>query len=451
MNSKQYVTSFGVMWFGQTISLIGTSMSHFAMMIWVWNKTGQATSTVLTGVAGVIPSLIVGLVAGVLIDRWDRKRVMIVSDLAAGFSTIIIFLLYTTGQLEVWHLYVTSAIAGAAGTFQYLAYSASVTLMLPKDQYARASGLLSLSSYGSKIGAPLIAGILIGVIGISGLLLIDVVTFLFAVGTMLLIRIPNPTVTAEAKASRGTFLQEAAFGFQYILKRPGLLGILLIIFAFSTAESLGYPLIAPMILARTGSNEVILGTVQSVLGIGGVVGALLLTAWGGPRRKVYGVLVGVALTGLFGDALMGIGQTLAVWVIAAFFLEVFIPLFYGSYQAIWQVKIAPEIQGRVFAARNLMVDISQPISMILAGVLSDRVFEPALMPGGSLVPVLGGVVGTGPGAGMGLLLVIAGLLSTAAGLAGFAFAAVRDVETRLPDFKELTDVEPAQAEQMTTG
>ncbi len=414
-------------------------MSTFALMIWVWQKTGQATATVLTGVAGLIPSLIVGLVAGVLIDRWDRKRVMIVSDLAAGLSSVIILLLYSNGQLQVWHLYVTAAIDGAAGTFQYLAYSASITVMLPKEQYARASGLQSLSQYGSKIGAPIIAGILITVIGISGILLIDIVTFLFAVSTLLFIHIPNPTQTIQAKASRGTFLQDAVVGFRYIFGRPGLLGLLLILLAFATAESLGYPLILPMILARTGNNELILGTVQSVLGIGGVIGAVLLTVWGGPRRKVYGVLVGVALTGLFGDALMGLGQSLPVWITAAIFLEVFIPVLYGSYQAIWQSKIEPEIQGRVFAARDLMVSIASPFSMILTGLLSDKVLEPALMPTGSLAPILGGLVGTGPGAGMGLLLMIAGVLSASAGLVGFFFSSVREVEARLPDYQHVTE------------
>ncbi len=414
-------------------------MSSFALMIWVWQKTGQATATVLTGISGLIPSLIVGLIAGVLIDRWDRKHVMILSDLAAGLSSIIILLLYSTGQLQVWHLYVTTAIAGASGTFQYLAYSASITLMLPKEQYARASGLQSLSEYGSKIGAPIIAGILITVIGISGILLIDIITFLFAVSTLLFIHIPNPTQTPQAKASRGTFLQDAAVGFRYIFGRPGLLGLLVILLAFTTAESLGYPLILPMILARTGNNEIILGTVQSVLGIGGVIGSVLLTIWGGPRRKVYGVLVCVALTGLFGDALMGLGQSLPVWITAAIFLEVFIPVLYGSYQAIWQSKIEPEIQGRVFAARDLMVHIAQPVSMILTGLLSDKVLEPALMPNGSLAPILGGLVGTGPGAGMGLLLVIAGLLSALAGLAGFAFSSVREVEIRLRDYQPVTE------------
>ncbi len=439
MNSNRYLTAFGIMWFGQTISLIGTSMSSFALMIWVWKETGQATATVLTGISGLIPSLIVGLVTGVLIDRWDRKWVMLLSDLAAGVSTVIIFLLFSSQQLQVWHLYVTSAIAGAAGTFQYLAYSASITLMIPKSQYARASGLQSLSEYGSKIGAPIIAGILIGIIGVSGILLIDLVTFLFAATTLLLIHVPNPTQTPQAKATRGTFLQEAVIGFRAIFARPGLLGLLVILLSFTTAESLGYPLILPMILARTGNNELILGTVQSVLGIGGVIGAILLTIWGGPRRKVYGVLVGVALTSLLGDSLMGLGQSLPVWVIAAIFLEVFIPVLYGSYQAIWQAKIEPEIQGRVFAARDLMVHIAQPIAMILTGLLVDKLFEPALMPNGSLAPIFGGLVGTGSGAGMGLLLVIAGLLSALAGLAGFAISSIREVEIHLPDHQPVTE------------
>ncbi len=435
MNSKRSITSFGIMWFGQTVSLIGTSMSNFALMIWIWKATGQATSTVLAGVSGLIPSIIIGLVAGVLIDRWDRKRVMIFSDLAAGLSTVMIFVLYSSGQLQVWHLYVTAAIDGAAGTFQYLAYSASITLMLPKEHYARASGLQALSQYGAKIGAPIIAGILIIVIDISGILLIDIITFLFAVITLLFIHVPNPTKTARAKTTRGTFFQEAVVGFRYIFARPGLLGLLLIILAFLTSESLGYPLILPMLLARTGNNEIILGTVQSVLGVGGVIGAVLLTIWGGPRRKVYSVLIGVALTGLFGDALMGVGQSLPIWLIAAVCLEIFIPTLFGSYEALWQSKIEPEIQGRVFAARDLMANIIRPFSTILTGILSDKVFGPALMPNGSLAPILGGLVGTGPGAGMGLLLIIAGLLSASAGLAGFAFSAVRHVEEQLPDYQ----------------
>lgn len=132
---------------------------------------------------------------------------------------------------------------------------------------------------------------------------------------------------------------------------------------------------------------------------------------------------------------MGVGQSLPIWLIAAVCLEIFIPTLFGSYEALWQSKIEPEIQGRVFAARDLMANIIRPFSTILTGILSDKVFGPALMPNGSLAPILGGLVGTGPGAGMGLLLIIAGLLSASAGLAGFAFSAVRHVEEQLPDYQ----------------
>jgi MFS transporter, DHA3 family, macrolide efflux protein len=424
--------AFGIVWFGQLISQMGTAMSRFALMIWVWEQTGQATATMLTGVSATIPSILLSFVAGTLVDRWDRKWVIIASDLAAGVSTIAILILFSTDNLQLWHLYVMAAVAGGAGTFQHLAYSASISLMLPKEQYARASGLNSLSVYGSKIGAPLLAGLLIGVVGLAGILLIDIITFLFAVGALLVIRIPKPP-RSEAHGERRHLLHESMLGFRYIFARRGLLGLLVIALVFSAAESFGYPLILPMILARTGGDEVALGSVQAMLGVGGVIGAVLLTAWGGPRRKIHGVLIGLALTGLLGDALMGIGQSLPAWLAAAFFLEVFIPTMLGSYQAIWQSKVAPEFQGRVFAARTIIATAAEPVAMILTGVLSDRVFEPALMPGGSLTPILGGLVGTGAGAGMGLLLVLAGVGSGLAGLAGYAFRPIREVEAQLPD------------------
>src|SRR5262249_45000517 len=148
--------------------------------------------------------------------------------------------------------------------------------------------------------------------------------------------------------------------------------------------SLGYPLIAPMILARTGGNEAILGTVQAFLGVGGVIGGILVSIWGGPKRRIHAVLIGLALTGLLGDALMGVGQTLIVWIIAALFLEVFIPIIIGAHISIWQSKVSPDVQGRVFAARSLMTNIAEPVSMLFAGLAADKILEPAFSPGGAL-------------------------------------------------------------------
>jgi hypothetical protein len=223
------------------------------------------------------------------------------------------------------------------------------------------------------------------------------------------------------------------FGLRYIAARPGLLGLTCVMFAFTMAESLGYPLISPMILARTGNDELVLGPVQSVLGLGGVLGGVFISVWGGPKRRIHVILIGLILTGLLGDALMGLGRTLPLWIAAAFFLEVFIPTIIGANQSIWQSKVPPELQGRVFAARGLIATIAEPISKALAGVLADHVLEPGMMPGGALAGVFGGLVGTGEGAGMALLLVLCGAASALASVAGYAFGAVREVENTLPD------------------
>jgi predicted MFS family arabinose efflux permease len=239
---------------------------------------------------------------------------------------------------------------------------------------------------------------------------------------------------AQQRDETETSWQAATFGFKYIWQRPSLRGLLFILFAFSLAESFGYPLITPMILARTGGDEVTLGVVLSTLGVGGVIGGLVVTAWGGFRRKIDGVLMGLILTGLLGDALMGLGRGLPLWLVAAIGLEIFIPLVISSNNAIWQTKVPPEQQGRVLAARNLIITLGDPLALLATGLLADNVFEPAMMPDGALAGLFGGLVGSGPGAGMGLLLVTCGLVCAVASLWGYLRPVVRDVEMILPDF-----------------
>jgi predicted MFS family arabinose efflux permease len=423
---------FFVVWFGQLISTVGTRMSRFALMVWTWEITHEATPLTLIGVFSTLPAIPISIFAGALVDRLDRKRVMMWGDLTAGLSTVAIFLLYVSGDLQIWHLYVAAAVAGIAGTFQHLAYSTSITAMIPKAQYARASGMISLSEYTSVVAAPLLAGFLIGTIGLAGILLIDVVTFLFAISVLLVVHIPRPVSSGHAEVT-DSFWKDAFFGFRYLFQRPSLIGLLIVFAAFILAESLGYPLVAPMILARTGDNSSILGIVQAVMGLGGIIGGIILVAWGGPKRRVHGLFLGLLLTGLLGDTLMGLGQTLTIWLIAGFCLEVFIPMMIGSDQAIWRAKVPPDIQGRVFAARDLIFNIVEPLGVVIGGLLVDKLLEPAMMPDGSLAPLFGGLVGTGPGAGMGLLIFICGILSALAGVSGYLFRSARNVENLLPD------------------
>ena len=192
-------------------------------------------------------------------------------------------------------------------------------------------------------------------------------------------------------------------------------------------------LAAPLVLARTSNNQLVLGTVQSVGGIGGVLGGLLLSVWGGPRRKIDGVLGGFIVEGLLGAVVFGLGRGIVLWSAGLFFSGFLLPILNGSSQAIWQAKVAPDVQGRVFSVRRLIAQITAPLAMLLAGPLADYVFEPAMMPGGAWADTFGGLVGTGPGAGMSLIFIVAGLLSVLVGLAGYAVPVIRDVETILPD------------------
>jgi predicted MFS family arabinose efflux permease len=368
---------------------------------------------------------------------------MMLSDLAAVTSTIVVLLLFTTGNLQIWHLYITGAFTGAFGAFQFPAYSAAVTTMVSKKQYGRASGMLSMAQFGSNILAPVLAVILLNYIGIAGILAIDICTFSVAITTLLFVHIPQPPVTEEGLKSRGNFWKESVYGFRYIFERPSLLGLLVIFFTVNLVVTFATTVMSPMLLARTGDDTNVLGIVQSAIGVGGVVGSILLSIWGGTKRRINGVFIGLIIA-MVGILLIGLGRNLIVWALAAFFTLLFVPLLNGSSQAIWQAKVAPDVQGRVFATRVVISQLAVPVSMLLSGSLADNVFEPAMMPGGNWANMFGVLVGTGPGAGMSLMFVIAGALGILVGLGGFTSSVVRNVEDILPDH-ESEDTPPDTA------
>lgn len=433
------MTGFTVVWLGQLVSLLGSAMTAFAIAIWAWQETGQATALALVGFFTFGPTVLLSPLAGALVDRLNRKLMMMLSDLGSGLATVAMLVLLTTGALELWHLYLLGAWAGAFNAFQFPAYSAAISTMLPKGQYARASGMLSLAESGSSIAAPVLAGILLGLIGIGGIFIIDIVTFLLAITALLVVRIPQPPASTEGLASRGSLWYESLYGFRYILGKRGLLQLQLLFTANNFVVTLGMIVLAPMILARTGGSELLLGSVLSALGVGGLAGGLLLSLWGGPKRRLHGVLLGMAGSGLLGTMLLGLGQTLSVWFVAAFFSAFFVPILNGSNQAIWQAKVAPDIQGKVFAARRLIAQVTAPVAMLLAGPLADRLLEPAMAPGGALAALFGPLVGTGPGAGMALMLVASGAMAALISLGGYLLPVVREVESFLPDHDASAD------------
>jgi len=427
--------AFTIVWFGQLISLTGSGMSFFALTIWAWEKTGQATALGLVGFFGLAPQVIFSPIAGALVDRWNRKTSMIISDLGTAFGMLIILILFNFEALKIWHLYILAMISGIFQTFQWPAYSSAISVMIPKDQFTRSSAMISLAEWGSGIWAPVLAAALLGRLKLSGIIIIDLITMTIAIIALLIITIPNPKRSKEGEQSQGSIWQESLFGFKYILARPSLLGLQMVFFFGNFFAAFIGILSNPMILARTGNNATILGSVQSISAIGGVIGSLIITAWGGFKvRRVRGVLLGWIFSGIF-FFFVGAGQGIVWWGFFFFLCSLVIPLVNSSNQAIWQSKVPPDLQGRVFSVRRLIAQIVNPLGMLIAGPLADHFFEPAfLAPTSDITLFLSKWFKPGPGAGMAFLLSIASLMIVVVGIYGFFSSKVRNVEAIIPDF-----------------
>ncbi|HSM69915.1 MAG TPA: MFS transporter [Anaerolineales bacterium] len=403
--------SFTILWVGQMLSLIGSAMTWFAFTIWAWEITGKASALATISFFAFLPTVLFSPVAGALVDRWNRKLVMLLSDLATAIGTLAIFLIYTLGTLQVWHIYVVSILAGFFTAFQYPAYTAAVTTMLSKEDYARAEGMLGSARALSGILAPIFAAALLGRIGLSGIMLIDLATFLFAFGTLLVIHIPQPRQTATGLEGKGTLWQEIRFGFRYINEIKSLRALTVLFMIAGVFLAIGATLMAPLVLSGTGDNESALAAVLSTGAVGGIVGGVLLSVWGGTKLRIHTVLVGGMGACLLGIVWLGLGRSIILWAAGSFFFAFFEPFVEGGNIAIWQVKVPADVQGRVFSARHLLVQLPYLFGILAAGYLA----EAAAMP---------------------LILIAAGVLGALAFLMGYAFQSVRNAEMMMPDAAE---------------
>jgi DHA3 family macrolide efflux protein-like MFS transporter len=446
-NAKQLsgMKGFGIVWLGQIISVLSSSMTGFGMTLWIYKQTESATAMGLMQVAFITPFLLLSPIAGVMVDRYNRKLMMMISDLGAVLSTAAVLILYTTGLLEFWHLYIASIINGLGNTFQWPAYSAAISTMVPKEQYGRANGMMSLVEAGPGVLAPMLAGAVLAV-NLQGLfdsfaliMLIDLITFFVALGSLLIVYVPQPEKTVEGQQAQGNIWKESWYGFQYIFKRPSLLGLQMIFFFGNLFSGIGFTIFAPMILARTDQNSLVFGSVQTAGAVGGLIGGILMSAWGGFTRRVHGVLAGWVLFGFF-FAAFGATTDVSLWIPIIILASLTGSLINTSNQAIWQSKVAPDLQGRVFSARRLIAWFTQPIAPIIAGTLADFVMEPAMKSDTAVASVFGPLFGTGPGSGMGLLMFFAGLIAAFIGLSGYFIPAIRNAEDILPDHDELEKV-----------
>jgi MFS transporter, DHA3 family, macrolide efflux protein len=424
---------FRIVWFGQLVSMLGTGMTRFALMIWAYQQTGSATTLALLGFFAWLPYVLVSPLAGVWVDRLDRRRILIAADLGSGLLTLFVLATYWNGSLDIWHMYLLEALTSIFDAFQRPAYGASVSTLLNKDEYARANGMRSLAYNGTQIAAPVLAGALLPFLGISGVMTIDVLTFGVAMLTLALVRIPSPRPVEQAEQAE-SFLTQASFGFRYIFARPGLAGLMAIFMGIEFFAALTYFSVMPaLILARSGGNEVALGMVQATLGIGGVIGGVLVTWWGLPRRKIHAVCGLCGLSFLFGDLLFAVSRSLPAWIVAAVVTSVFIPFIVSGYTTIWQIKVAPAVQGRVFSVSEMFRSMPKPIGYLIAGPIADQLLGPAMQPDGVLAPTFGWLVGTGPGAGIGLMFVGTAVFGAIMSFSGYLFRPIRCVEEELPD------------------
>lgn len=421
--------TFTVVWLGQLLSLWGSGMTRFALFIWAYQQTEQAGTVALLGFFAFIPMFIASPIAGVFIDRLDRRLVMLFSDLLAGLMTVIMFVLYVSGNLQIWHLYALSFMAGLFESFQAPAYSAAVTTLVPRSYLPRANGMRSMALSASEVFAPISAGLVLAIAGIGGVMLIDIATFIFAVTTLVVVRFPDVRLLHK-DIKRDSFWKEVQVGFRFIFADGGLMWLLFLFAMMNLLAAITYYSILPaMVLGRTGNDEAVLVAVQSALGVGGFIGGAFISAFGLPKPYIRTLLISAVLTFSLGDLLLGLGKTPIVWIAAGFFAALFIPPIVSAAEVIWQLKTPAEIQGKVFSVRRLFSNAVTPIGYLLAGFLADSIFEPAMQAGGALQPLFSELIGTGAGTGISVMFLITGTCGVLVGVSGYFIRAVRTLET----------------------
>jgi len=422
---------FTLVWLGQLVSLMGSSLTEFALGVWVYQHTGSVTQLALSYLFAYLPQIALSPLAGALIDRWDRRSCMIISDAGAAFGSFALTILLFADRLMIWQIWLILGISSFFKAFYLPAYDATIALLVPKKQLNRANGMVQISKATARIISPMIGGILLVTTQLSNVLLIDCMTFLFSLVILLLVRFPRlrSSHIHQGKGMR-SLLHEASYGWTYIARYPGLLGLLMVLtvtyFTFGIVEVL----FTPLILNFASSKE--LGLILTTGGCGWLVGSVAISAWKRPLRQVYGVFTFVIIQGLL--LFLGVLQpSVLLTGLGIFGYLMSYPIIITCNQAIWQCKVAPEIQGRVFATRLAIEWSSFPLAYTLAGPLADKVFQPLLAPNGLLAASVGRFIGVGAGRGIALLFILMGMFNILAAVLGYLYPRSRLVEDELPD------------------
>jgi len=416
---------FGWVAFGQLISLIGTSLTAFASGLWVYQHTQSITAYSTILVFAVLPAILLAPIAGTIADRWDRRLIMIFSDILAACATLGLAILLWSNHLEFWHIYVFASIGAAANAFQMPAYQAAISQLVPKRYYGRANGIVQLGSSAGGFLAPFLAGFLVILIGLPGIVLIDFATFLIAVTITLNVRFPATLF----KKQEEPFLKEVVNGWRYIIRRQGMVGIVILTALVNLLNAQVDALVAP--LALSIGNETTLGLVLATSGAGLLLGSLLMTIWGGSRQRITAILVTIVLTGVF-FITIGVNPSTTFFAMGMFGVGVTIAISNAHWFSIVQTKVGLELQGRVLATTLMLSWSTAPIGYLSVGPLT-TLFSQWFPLSSDTTAYTFGSPGNIANHGIALVFILAGILCVLLAGLGYLYRPIRNLEKDLPD------------------
>jgi len=401
---------FLVLWSSQFVSTLGTAMTNFALIIWVYGQKGTASSITLLSVCSLLPSILFSFVAGTIADRWDKKRTMLVTDAFAALGTITVLVLYFASALQIWHLYIINFILSFMNAFQGPASYVATSLLVPKEQYVRVSGLQAFSGSIVTILASALGSMVLAFGGLKTVLIIDLITFSIAFSILLLF-IKIPAIKRNAEEVKESFLKSCMAGIRFLKEHAALLRIILF-FAFINfiAKMGGYGMMPMLILSRTGNDQVALGMVEAAVGIGTLIGSILVTLMKPAKSRVGIIFFACGISFLLGDVGQSLTHTLPLWIVAAFASNVPMAFLNANMTAVMRTNVPIEMQGRVFSARDTIQYSTIPVGLFSGGVLADYVFEPFMTDTSPMQNVLSVFFGTGKGAGIAIIFFVVGII-----------------------------------------
>lgn len=401
--------SFLLLWGSQTVSELGTAMTSYALIIWIYEQKGTASSITLLTICSFLPTIFFRFIAGTLADRWNKKHIMLCADLMAAFGTIVVLVLFSFSALMVWHIYVINVLLSFMNAFQNPASFVATSLLVPKKYYTRVGGLQSFSGSAISILAPALGSCLLAFGGMTVVLVCDLVSFSVAF-FILLFFIKIPEIECPEEKTNEPFLKSCLEGIHYLWEHTALLRITLFIAIINFLAKLGNDgMIAPFVLGRTNNNQQVLGMVQSAVSLGLLAGSIIVTMMKPVENKSKVVFITTAFV-FAGNVVQSLSFLPLVWCIAAFASYIPAVIMNANLTAIMREHIPLEMQGRVFSAKDTLQNCTIPLGLFLGGILADYVIEPFMTIDSPMQKILSHFFGSGNGSGIAVMFFSVGIL-----------------------------------------